>query len=85
MQLQFLTIPFHTITVADHVLWSLDGQLYIVIIDRVINVYNITTASIVCTLECKNRIIAATFVTVSNYSSNPIFLTLRYGTVNLFG
>ncbi|XP_072045816.1 p21-activated protein kinase-interacting protein 1-like [Amphiura filiformis] len=48
---------------ADHVLWSPDGELYVVIIGGVINVYNITTASIACTTNCKKRINAVTFIT----------------------
>ncbi|XP_072169804.1 p21-activated protein kinase-interacting protein 1-like [Diadema setosum] len=49
--------------VSEIVLWSPDGQLYVVVIDDRIDVYDITTATIVCSCKCSSRILTACFIT----------------------
>ncbi|XP_038057587.1 p21-activated protein kinase-interacting protein 1-like [Patiria miniata] len=49
--------------VADFVLWSPDGELYIIVCDRVINVYRITTATITSSIDCGRKILAVSFLT----------------------
>ena len=53
-------------TAADFVSWSPDGELYIVVINSVINVYTITTATITCTIDFKHRVLAVSFLTVGD-------------------
>ncbi|XP_071807551.1 p21-activated protein kinase-interacting protein 1-like [Asterias amurensis] len=48
---------------ADFVSWSPDGELYIVILNSIINIYDITTATITCSIDCSKRVLAVAFLT----------------------
>nr|XP_054772042.1 p21-activated protein kinase-interacting protein 1-like [Lytechinus pictus] len=51
--------------VSDIVLWSPDGQLYAVITNDLVEIYDITTASVCCSCKSNVKILSACFLTVS--------------------
>lgn len=57
---------FSDLSVADEVLWSPDGAIYLVIIGDKINIYDITTATITDTIVHSSAIHAVTFIEVSS-------------------
>ena len=56
---------FSLFVVSDTVIWSPDGQLYAVVIDQKMDIYDITTAAVCCSFESKKRLLSACFIAVS--------------------